>query len=504
MTKQSWPDEEIIVDLFAGGGGASEGIRLATGRDPDIAINHDAIAIAMHRANHPGTRHFIEDVWKVQPLEATKGRPVGLLWASPDCKHFSIAKGGAPVRSKEIRALAWVVIKWAKTIRPRIIVLENVSEFRTWGPLDSNGHIKKDQKGQIFNAFIWQLRKIGYHVESKDLSACDFGAPTSRKRFFLIARCDGLPIEWPSATHGTSTGLLPYRTAAEIIDWSIPCPSVFNRKNPLAENTLRRIAEGIRRYVVETAEPFIVTCNHSGNSFRGQCLDDPFRTVTASRDAHGLVVPSFQKFYGTSVGHSAVDPIATITGKSKTALLTANIIRHFGCSTGQPLSAPAPTVMANGQGKTGIVTSHLLKLRGTSKDGQPVTKPVPTLTAGGTHIGEVRAFLMKYYGNGHAISVDSHLHTITTKDRFGVVLVQFAGEPYFLADIGMRMLSPRELFRAQGFDDNYQIDLEINGRRITKADQVRMCGNSVCPPIAKALVEANYEIYAEKYRQRNF
>jgi len=390
--------KELIVDLFAGGGGTSEGIHLAIGRDPDIAINHDAVAIAMHRANHPGTRHYIEDIWKIRPEDATKGRPVGLLWASPDCKHFSMAKGGAIVRSKEVRALAWVVVKWAKAVRPRVIILENVSEFRTWGPLDSDGHIIKELRGKIFNAFLWQLEKLGYRIDTKDLVACDFGAPTSRKRFFLVARCDGQPIEWPKATHGP--GLSPWRTAAEIIDWTSPCPSIFERKKPLAENTMLRIAAGIRRYVIEAAEPFIVTCNHAGDGFRGQEMGVPFKTVTAS----------------------------------------------------------------------------------------------------GNHIGEIRAFLTKYYGHGCGQSMWNPAATVTTKDRLGLVTVQISGEPWLITDIGMRMLSPRELFRAQGFSDDYRID-DIDGRRITKTDQVRMCGNSVCPPIAAALVEVNYGISTQKYRE---
>jgi len=475
-----WEKDELIIDLFAGGGGASEGIRMATGRDPDIAINHDEIAIAMHRENHPGTKHYIDDIWKVKPLDATQGRPVGLLWASPDCKHFSVAKGAALFRSKEIRALAWVVIKWAKTVKPRLIILENVSEFRTWGPLDSEGRIKKGQKGQIFNAFLYQLKKLGYHVETKDLSACDYGAPTSRKRFFLIARCDGQPIEWPVATHGP--GLLPYRTAAEIIDWSIPCPSVFDTSEeikakygirairPLKDATLRRIAKGVMRYTVGSAQPFIVTCNHSGASFRGQCLDEPFKVVTASRDAHGLVTAFLMKYYGNGVIGQTIDsPIGTVTS-----------IDHHA-----------------------LVSSHLVKLRGTCRDGQSVLGPLPTVTSGGTHIGEVRCFLQKYYSKGSpGQSLNDPIHTIVTKDRMGLVTVMVHKEPYVIADIGMRMLSPRELFRAQGFDDDYQIDLEINGRRITKTDQVRMCGNSVCPPIAEAMITANYDVPVwQQYRK---
>ncbi|MFH0995774.1 MAG: DNA cytosine methyltransferase [Pseudomonadota bacterium] len=473
MTKKWWSSEEITVDLFAGGGGASKGIRMSTGRDPDIAINHDEIAIAMHRANHPGTKHYIDDIWKVQPLDATQGRPVGLLWASPDCKHFSVAKGAALFRSKEIRALAWVVIKWAKTVKPRLIILENVSEFRTWGPLDSEGRIKKDQKGKIYNVFLWQLRKLGYHIETKDLAACDYGAPTTRKRFFLVARCDGIPIEWPSVTHGSSPGLLPYRTAADIIDWSIPCPSIFERKKPLVEKTLLRIAKGIQRYVIETSHPFI--------------LPDIRQTDRA-------VIPHIQRQFGMGVGHSADSPIGTITagGFGKTALVSAFLIKYYGGVVGHTTDRPIGTITSIDH--HALVSSHLIKLRGTCRDGQSVSSPVPTVTSGGTHIGEVRCFLQKYYSRGGpGQSLNDPVHTLPTKDRMGLVTVMVHKEPYVIADIGMRMLSPRELFRAQGFSDGYQIDIEVNGRRITKTDQVRMCGNSVCPPIAKALVEANYE-----------
>lgn len=451
-------ENEIIVDLFAGGGGASEGIRMAVGRDPDVAINHDLIAIMMHQANHPGCVHHHQNIWQVPPRWAVKGRPVGLLWASPDCTHFSKAKGSAPTRDCMRRDLAWVVEKWAREVRPRVIVLENVEEFKTWGPLDVSGRIVDSEKGAFFRAFLRRLRRQGYTVEHRELRACDYGAPTIRKRFFMIARCDGLPIVWPDPTHGP--GLQPYRTAADIIDWSIPCPSIFERKRPLAENTLRRIVEGIRRYVVESAEPFIVSYYgpKKENDFRGCRIDDPLPTQsTANR--FGLIVPHIQRQFGQGVGSAAGSPVGTIT--------------------------------AGGMGKTALVSSHLLKLRGTCKHGQPVTRPAPTITSGGNHIGEVRAFLLKYYGTDQDPQLREPLHTITTKDRFGLVTVNVQGEPYVIADIGMRMLSPRELFRAQGFDDSYAIDLDVNGKRITKADQVRLCGNSVCPPIAAALVNAN-------------
>ena len=527
-------DNEIIVDLFAGGGGASSGIGIATGRDPDIAINHDEIALAMHEANHPSTKHFRQDIREVHPKMVTHGRPVGLLWASPDCKHFSKAKGSAPERSREIRSLAWVVEKWAYTVRPRIIILENVEEFKKWGPLDKDGKVIKSQEGSTFKAFRRRINRIGYNVEHKELRACDYGAPTIRKRLFLIARCDGLPIVWPEPTHGPD--LIPYRTAADIIDWSLPCPSIFDRKKPLVENTMRRIAEGIRRYVVETAEPFII--NYYGpkkpGEFRGSDLYQPIATQT-TENRFGLIVPHVQRQFGNSVGNRVKDPVGTITagGLGKTALVSAFLTEHANasgqrtfdpneplrtqCATtkgghfalvsafmaqhnggfydgaGRSMNDPLSTITYRGTQQQ-LVTSNLVKFRGTSKAGQSIKEPLHTVTAGGNHIAEVRAFLIKYYKTGGQWqSCNSPLHTVMTKDRIGLITVMIHGEPYVITDIGMRMLQPRELFRAQGFSDQYLIDVAVNGKRITKGDQVRCCGNSVCPPLAQALAEANLE-----------
>lgn len=483
---------EIIVDLFAGGGGASEGIRQAIGRDPDVAVNHDRWAIAMHMANHPGTHHLVQDVWDVPPRWATRRQPVALLWASPDCKHFSKAKGAAPARSKEIRSLAWVVEKWAREVRPRVIILENVEEFADWGPLDNDGCQIKSQKGATFCAFLRRLRRLGYTVEHRELRACDYGAPTIRKRLFMIARCDGLPIIWPDPTHGP--GLLPHRTAADIIDWSIPCPSIFERKRPLAENTLRRIAAGIKRYVIDSPDPFIVTYYGPKlrGEFRGSGIADPIATQTTV-NRFGLIVPHVQRQFGQGVGSPADVPVGTImpAGQGKTALVSAFLAKHFGGVVGHEIDRPAGTVTTKDHHS--VVTAHLLKLRGTCKDGQSVDGPAPTITAGGNHVGEVRAFLLKYYGTDQDPKLREPLHTLTTRDRFGLVTVH--GELYQISDIGMRMLSPRELFRAQGFDDSYQIDIEIDGKRITKENQVKCCGNSVCPPVARALAMANVADY---------
>jgi DNA (cytosine-5)-methyltransferase 1 len=532
--------DELIIDSFAGGGGASTGIKSALGRDPDVALNHDPIALAIHRANHAGSRHYCQDIFSVEPNHVTNGRPVGLLWASPDCVHFSKAKGGAPKRDAKIRDLAWAVVKWAKQARPRVIILENVEEFATWGPLTDRGEIIKSRAGETFRAWLRQLRRLGYRVEHRELRACDYGAPTIRKRFFLIARCDGQPIVWPEPTHGPGREH-PYRVAADIIDWSIPCPSIFERKRPLAENTLRRIAEGIRRYVINAAEPFIVTYYgpKRAGDFRGNGIQGMLGTQT-TENRHALVTPTLiQTGYGERAGqtpraldirkplgtvvagggkHALVSaflaqhnggprndrlagrpadaPMSTITATgSQQGLVAVHVQRDFGNSVGHPASAPCGTVTSGGGGKSSLVASHLVKLRGTCRHGQAATDPMPTVTAGGMHIGEVRAFLVKYFGCGIGQDARDPLHTVTTKDRFGLVTVQ--GEDYIIADIGLRMLTPRELFLAQGFPPDYVIDPVYNGKPLPKSKQVRACGNSVCPPLAEALVRANCHDMAE-------
>jgi DNA (cytosine-5)-methyltransferase 1 len=495
--------KELIVDNFAGGGGASYAIEQAFGRSVDIAINHDPEAIAMHMANHQKTQHYCESVWDVDPREATKGLHVGLAWFSPDCKHFSKAKGGIPV-SKNIRGLAWVVIRWAKLVKPRVIILENVEEFEHWGPLahvidDCGFHAYKDgrpimkpcpkRKGRTFRQWVNQLKRLGYRVEWQELKACDFGAPTIRKRLFLVARCDGLPIRWPKPTHGP--GLEPYRTAAEIIDWSIPCPSIFDRKRPLAEATMRRIARGIERFVIDHPDPFIIPVTHHGD-LRGYSINDPLRTITsAQRGEFALISPFVAKHFGGMTGTDITKPFPTILSRgTQNQLVTAHLMRQFGQSVGSDMAEPVGTVTAGGGGKTRLVTSHMIKLRGTCADGQDLRQPAPTITAGGTHIGEVRAFLMKYYGTGGQWQdCREPLHTVPTKARFGLVTVH--GEPYQIVDIRMRMLTPRELYMAQGFPPEYLIDIDYHGKPLTKTAQVRMVGNSVSPPPAIALVSAN-------------
>ena len=517
----------IIVDLFAGGGGASEGIRMALGRDPDLAINHDPEAVAMHKQNHPGCRHLIEDVWSVDPSWATQGRPVDLLWASPDCTHHSKAKGSAPNRDDKRRSLACVITdKWVPACWPETIVMENVEEFVSWGPVDHCGRIIEAAKGETFRWFIRRLRRYGYRVEYRELRACDYGAPTIRKRLFLIAKRGNAKIVWPEPTHGPGRPE-PYRTAADCIDWSIPCPSIFERKRPLADATMRRIAKGIMRYVVDNPRPFIVTYyGDKGGEFRGCDInrllgtqttenrhalvvpyltehanastqrvfaaEEPLRTQCAEvKGGHFALVSAFlAKHYGGVVGQDLRQPTGTVTTVDHHSLVSAHLVRQFGRSVGAPADAPVGTITAGGGGKTLLSAAHLVKLRGSCRDGQALDAPAPTITAGGTHAALVHAFMVKYYGADQDPRLEAPLHTITTRDRFGLVTVTVEGEPYYVADIGMRMLQPRELFRAQGFPDSYVID-HAGGRQLTKTAQVRMVGNSVCPPIAAALVRAN-------------
>lgn len=402
----------LIVDNFAGGGGASTGIEQALGRKIDIAINHDPAAILMHKTNHPNTIHYTESVWDVDIREIIAGREVDLVWCSPDCKHFSKAKGGKPV-NKNIRGLAWVAIKWAGTVRPKVIILENVEEFQTWGPIDKNGKPIAKEKGRTFRSFINAFKYLGYEVEYKELVAADFGAPTTRKRFFLIARCDGKPIVWPEPTHGP--GKIPYVAASSIIDWSLEVPSIFDRNKPLAENTLTRIARGIQKYVIEE-EPFIV-------------------------NDKAYFLSHYYTHQGKEVRCSSLrDPIATI-----------------------------PT-----QNRFGLVEVKFQDIEVPLKDG-------------------VAAFLTKYYGCDTGQSLKGPIHTITTKDRFGLVTVR--SKNYKIADIGLRMLTAKELFNGMGFPKNYIIERDYTGKKYPTTQQKARCGNAVVPALAKALVRANvYEL----------
>lgn len=526
----------IKLDLFCGGGGGSQGMYMATGQHPDVAVNHDPKAIAMHRANHPGTLHVCQDVWACPPQWAARGRKVAWLHGSPDCTHHSKAKGGPPNRDEKRRDLAWAIVKWARELLPNCISLENVEEFLSWGPCDRHGVPVKSQAGASFRSFVAALRRLGYAVQWRELRACDYGAPTIRKRLFLIARRDGRPIVWPAPTHGDpkseavcSGKLLPYRTAAECIDWSIPCPSIFDRKRPLAENTLKRIATGIKRYVLDAAQPFVVTYYgpKKPGDFRGCGMDDLLGTQT-TENRHALVTPYFvgaggpvyagkpapadrpmntlmtenhtalvsaflAKHFTGVVGSDLRDPLATVTTVDHHSLVASSMVKMRGTNVGSPADAPLHTISAQGL-HHGVVAAHIQRDFGNSV-GQAADAPLGTVTAGGGgKAGFVYSFLQKYYGQGgqHSSPGDP-MHTIPTKDRMGLVTVTIEGQPYVIADIGMRMLQPRELYRAQGFPDSYVIgDDPAQGLALTKAEQVRMCGNSVCPPILAALVRANY------------
>lgn len=492
---------EIIVDNFAGGGGASTGIELAIGRSVDIAINHDPNAVAMHSTNHPDTLHYCESVYDIDPCTATAGRPVGLAWFSPDCRHFSKAKGAKPVE-KSIRGLAWIVIRWALAVRPRVMMLENVEEFRTWGPLLA-AEMRPDpaRSGETFEAFCGMLSGgvpadhpaltecceflgiaaegklaqqlvagLGYAVDYRELRACDFGAPTIRKRFFMVMRCDGVPVTWPQPTHGDpktpavqSGKLKPWRTAAECIDWSIPAQSIFDRKKPLAENTLKRIARGIQRFVIDSSSPFIVKCNHTTTKgkydcFRGQSLAEPLQTITKTH-GYAIAVPHLTKFRTGATGQAVTDSVPTVTagtlarpGGNGHALglveaeLTPFVARQFGASIGHRADEPSATVTAGGGGKSQLVMPTLIQMGYGERPGQEprvpgLHKPLGTVVAGGGKFGLVAANLVKHFGGnyqGAGVALDEPVHTVTTTDHYAVVaahlMVNNTGHPGGAAD----------------------------------------------------------------------
>lgn len=611
--------EEIIVDNFAGGGGASTGIELATGRVVDIAVNHDPDAILMHRTNHPHTTHYQASVWDVDPVEVCGGRPVGLAWFSPDCKHFSKAKGGKPV-DKNIRGLAWIVLRWAGTVRPRVIILENVEEFQTWGPVRKGKPVKK-LSGQTFRKWLDQLEALGYVVEWRELVAADYGAPTTRKRFFLVARCDGRPIVWPEPTHAPADSpeaergeKQPWRSAAEIIDWTLPCPSIFdtreqvrekyglNAQRPLRPNTMRRVARGVDKFVIKSANPFLVIVNHAGE-FRGQGMGEPLQTITAKHgygvaspvmapltmhnnenatgtaitspintitgtgagghqmlitptlaaigqtgggdrcrsveepthtqvskaeecvvcpamiqyhteqtervrgqavtdpimtidasNRYGIAAATLTKYYGTDHHGQAVrDPLHTITAKDREGVTVASLSEFHGTSVGTSPKKPLGTVLSKDH--QAVQTAHMVKLKGTNLGG-PVMDPVQTITAGGGHHGVVTTEIVKA-GAGADLRNWPKIRAALNEfcgyrlEDNEVILFLIGGAWYFMADIGLRMLTPRELYRANGFPDDYQIERDYMGHVYGKTKQVARCGNAVPPPFATALVRAN-------------
>lgn len=564
---------ELIVDNFAGGGGASTGIEMATGISVDIAINHDPEAIRMHRANHPSTRHYCESVWNIDPAKACKGRPVALAWFSPDCKHFSKAKGGKP-KDKNIRGLAWVALRWAGTVRPRVIMLENVEEFKTWGPLNRSHRPIKAKQGVTFRKFVSQLENLGYEVDYRELVAADYGAPTMRKRFFLIARCDGEPIVWPAPTHGAADSeevkaeiLQPYVGAYTQIDFSRPCPSIFDTSEeikekygiravrPLAEKTMQRIARGLQKFVIDNPEPFVVPIGHGEHcepymvqigqtgftADRSKDVREPLTTIV-SKNEHCLIEPKLspcimcnnENNVGASVesplptittgnrnfvvaptliqyhsetasrevrGQKLEEPIMTVDGSNRYGLVTAFIHKYFDGGykgAGDAVENPLPTVTA--WDHNSICTANLIQMNNHC-DGRDITEPIPTITAGDGHFGEVRAFLIKYYGQGVGQEIGAPLDTVTARDRFGLVTI--AGVDYQIIDIGLRMLEPRELYGCQGFPDDYIIDRDYTGKEYPRSEQVKRCGNAVCPPIPAALIKANLPELCQSERMPN-
>lgn len=583
----------LIIDNFAGCGGASLGIEEAMGRPIDVAINHNPVAIGVHQVNHPKTLHLVEDVWSVarNPNYVTEGKPVDVAWFSPDCRHHSKAKGGRPV-SKSVRGLAWVVVRWAVAVKPRLIVLENVEEFQDWGPLGVDDKPCPERRGQTFNLFVHRLRQVGYQVDWRELRACDYGAPTIRKRLFLVARLDMRPV-WPKPTHGKPGQLevaagvrKPWRTAAEIIDWSLPCPSIFltreesrplGIKRPLADATMRRIARGVVRYVLNNPKPFIVRFTQNGV---GQTTDEPLDTVMAGAPKFGVVEPEIIGPFVAGVGgrmgqssprdvdgpyqtatakadavlvtpflartahgdvgrdgkrrgqsvHPLSDPIGTVMGSRDHAIIAPTLIQTgYGERPGQTprvpgLDKPLGTAMAGGAkhavvaaflaqhntdmvghhpekplstivGKgcqQGVVAAHLLSMKGNERRDSSIEEPAASVCAQGTHATLIATFLQKYYGSGAGTpGLPEPMHTATTKDRFALVKVEIDGATYVIADIGMRMLTPRELARAQDFPDTYVLDRLPDGRPVTKTDQVRLIGNSVCRSLSRAIVSAN-------------
>ena len=583
--KQTSLFDTIFIDEFAGGGGASTGIELATGRPIDIAINHDESAIMMHKRNHPYTRHYREDVWAVDPMTATNGRPVRLIWFSPDCKHFSKAKGAALV-DKKIRGLAWVVLRWAAAVKPDVIMLENVEEFTTWGPVRKGKPVKK-KAGQTYRKWYQQLSDLGYEIDTRILCAADYGAPTIRKRFCLIARRDGHPIVFPERTHAPRSSeevksgkCLPWRSAAEIIDWSQPVYSIFESREqikkrygvrvnrPLKPNTLRRIAKGTDKFVIKEKQPFIVPigygerkgqnprvhdihdplstvvsstkqylcqpevspyimCNNannishspyeplptvttanrnylvsptliqyhseqSGNETRGQDLRVPLNTVDGS-NRHGLTAVHLTQYFSEGKAHSVEKPLSTVTTHDREALTSVFLSKYFTGVTGADVTDPLPTVTAVDH--NALTAVHLAHFKGEDK-GQHPADPLMTITARDGQFAEVRTTIVKWDGRtdlGYWSQVRELLNTYCgyqLKDD-EILLLNVFGIWYFISDIGLRMLTPRELYNAQGFPADYIIDRDVYGKKITRTAQVARVGNSVCPPLAEALVRAN-------------
>lgn len=538
--------DEIIVDLFAGGGGASTGIEIATGRVVNVAVNHNPEAIRLHQTNHKFTEHYQEDIWKVDPKTVCKGRPVGLLWASPDCRHFSKAKGAALV-DRKIRGLAWVILRWAGEVRPRVILMENVEEFVTWGPVRKGKPVKK-LSGTTFERFLKQLRALGYEVEYRELVAADYGAPTSRKRLVLCARCDGRPIVWPERTHAPADSpevksgkCKPWRAAAEIIDWTLPMYSIFDSKaeikekygvnavRPLADNTLRRIIRGVDKFTIQSGKPFIVFSNtgHSvGNptdnpigvvrtaggeilssvqmiqyhteqteNVRANGLNGLLPTVDAS-NRYGLISASLTEYYGNGNPIPMGEPMRTVTSHDREALLACHLDKYYaGGYSGKGNSPEEPITTITVEPRQSLIAAHIAEFKGQCK-GQSVAEPLFTITASAGEFGLVGTQIVRYE-DGARLGRWPEIRSLLNKycgyhlDENEILLLSIGGALWYISDIFMRMLAPRELYNAMGFPVDYIIDHDYTGREYKKTSQVARCGNAVCPPMAEAVVRAN-------------
>ena len=543
--------EKIIVDNFAGGGGASTGIELACGRPVTIAINHDPDAILLHRTNHPYTEHLQASVWDVDPEQVARGRKVGLAWFSPDCKHFSKAKGSALV-DRNIRGLAWIVLRWAGTVRPDVIMLENVEEFQTWGPV-RKGKPVKSKAGQTFRQWKKQLSELGYVIEHKELTAADYGAPTTRKRFVLVARCDGKPIVWPERTHAPRNSpevkagkLKPWRSAAEIIDWSIPGYSIFQSKEeikqkygvtvvrPLAENTLRRVIRGVDKFTLKSGEPFLVPtgygerqgqaprvhdisepvptvvgsgkhnicepiiapylaeCNHVGGGHIAD-VGEPYKTITAKHTG-GVVAPVLIQYHTEQTenvrANRLEEPINTVDASNRYGFVSANLVEYY--TGGRPLDISAPTHTVTSHDREALVAAQIAEFKGTDI-GQDCRKPLRTITASAGEFAVVRVTLSQTGDMGYWPQVRELLNRFCGYDLADneCLVLMIGGVGYYIADVTLRMLTPRELYNAMGFPPDYQIERDYLGNAYPKSKQVARCGNAVCPPLAEAMVRAN-------------
>lgn len=472
---------DLIIDCFAGGGGASVGIEMALGRQVDIAINHDPDAILMHKTNHPDTLHITEDIFKVDILKYTKGRHVSLMWASPDCTSHSKAKGGKP-REKGLRILPWAVYKHARAILPDVIIMENVEEIQYWGPLDSNGYPIKERKGEDYQKFIRAMKSLGYDFDSRELVAADYGAPTTRKRWYAVFRRDGKPIVWPEPTHSKNgeNGLKKWVPVSTVLDFSDLGTSIFGRKKPLAENTMRRIARGLEKFVFKNPEPFIMQIGQTGfTQDRNRSIHEPLSTIV-TKNEHCLISPWLIQYHSETAknevrGQTVSEPIMTIDTSPRYAIASSFLTKFYKTGTGQEVTEPLHTITTSPGhfGEIKILMAEKEEIRSEFQE----------------KCNQVAQFIIEYYGQGTAQSIDEPLHTIVTKDRFALVTIY--GIDYIICDITLRMLTPRELYKAQGFPDDYIIDRDYTGKPYPISKQVARCGNSVVPMMAKALVEAN-------------